>query len=92
MKEILVIAYATVSVLTIIAYWPTIKDLLSGKPSANAVSYLIWTAAFGIALLYSIFVLTDFPFRFFSFVNFLSCFIILVLDLRLKKYGWKTKK
>jgi hypothetical protein len=92
MKEILIIAYSAVSALTIIAYWPTIKDLLAGKPSANATSYLIWTVAFGITLLYSIFVLTDFLFRFVSFVSFLSCFIILVLDLRLKKYRWKTKK
>jgi hypothetical protein len=85
MKEILITAYAAVSALTIIAYWPTVKDLLSKKLSANATSYFIWTIAAGITLLYSIFILNDFLFRLVSAVNFLSCSIILILDIRLKK-------
>lgn len=89
MKEILVsiliIAYAAEGVVSVIAYWPTIKDLLSGKKSANATSYFIWTACSGIAFLYSLFILPDFLFQIVSGINFGACAIILLLGLKFKK-------
>lgn len=83
--RILTVAYAGVGVVSLIAYWPTIKDLYHHKkPSANITSYMIWTATSGIAFLYSLFILPDFLFRFVSSVNFGSCAVVLLLSIRLK--------
>ena len=57
--QLLIIAYASVGVIYFIAYLPTIRDLYNKKPSANILSYVLWTGATGIALLYSIFILPD---------------------------------
>ncbi len=40
--KILIISYGTTAIIDIIAYWPTIKDLLiHKKPSANIQSYIL---------------------------------------------------
>lgn len=82
--KILIIAYATQAIIALVAYWPTIKDLLNGKKSANMASYLLWSACAGIGFLYSLFILPDTLFRIVSGVNFLACTTILILVLRLK--------
>ena len=89
MKEILLqtltIAYAGVGVVALIAYWPTIKDLYyHKKPSANTVSYILWTTTTGIAFLYSLFILPDLLFRIVSGINFGACALVLFLRIRLK--------
>ena len=89
MKEILLqaltIAYAVVGVVGFIAYWPTIKDLYHHKkPSANTVSYMLWTTTTGIAFLYSLFILPDLLFRIVSGINFGACALVLFLRIRLK--------
>ena len=89
MKEILLqaltISYAVVGVVGFIAYWPTIKDLYHHKkPSANIVSYMIWTITTGIAFLYSLFILPDLLFRIVSGINFGACALVLFLRIRLK--------
>jgi len=78
------VAYGSVSVVTAIGYWPTIRDLFHRKLSANAASYLIWTATSGITFLYSLFILPDFLFRVVSAVNFGSCAAILLLCANLE--------
>lgn len=73
-------AYGFVGVIGFIAYFPTIKDLyLHKKPSANLLSYALWTTSTFIAMLYSYFVLDDFLFRLVSTFNFLACAITLLL-------------
>lgn len=89
MKEIflhiLIIAYGAVGIVGLIAYWPTIKDLYHHKkPSANTVSYLIWTLTGGIAFLYSLFILPDLLFRFVSGINFGACVLVLFLSIRFR--------
>ena len=89
MKEILlkvlIIAYASVSVIRIIAYWPTIKDLyLRKKASANITSFSLWSVTSGITFLYSLFILSDFLFRVVSFIGFILCVIVLFLSIWLK--------
>ncbi len=79
---LLAIAYACVGVVATVGYWPTIKDLLAHKPSANVASYVIWTACASTTFLYSLFILQDTLFRFVSGLNFLSCAAILILSLR----------
>ena len=90
MKELLlqalIIAYACVGVVAIIAYWPTIKDLYHHKKqSANTTSFLLWTITSGVAFLYSIFILEDILVRIVSGLSFASCSIILFLSIKLKK-------
>ena len=80
------LAYGSVGVLGLAAYWPTIKDLYHHKKaSANTASYIIWTATSGITFLYSMFVLPDFLFRLVSGMNFAACITVLVLSIRLKR-------
>ena len=88
MKELLlhtlIIAYASVAVISLIAYWPTIKDLYYKKPSANINSYVLWTATSGIAFLYSLFILPDLLFRIVSGLNFGACALVLLLSINLR--------
>ena len=83
--QTLTIAYASVSVIFIIGYWPTIRDLYNKKPSASASSYGIWSIAAIITFLYSLFVLPDLLFRIISGLNLGFILIILIMSLNLKK-------
>lgn len=79
-------AYAATGFVSLIGYWPTIKDLYHHKkPSANISSYILWSATAGIGFLYAIFVLPDLPLRFVYGVNFFACLTVLILSLRLLK-------
>lgn len=80
--KLLALAYAVVGIVSTIAYWPTIKDLLAHTRSANTSSYVLWTVTGGITFLYSIFILPDTLFRFVSGMAFLACAVILLLCLR----------
>ncbi|MBI4173699.1 MAG: hypothetical protein HY519_03180, partial [Candidatus Aenigmarchaeota archaeon] len=82
--QVIALAYGAVGVIATIAYWPTVKDLLRNRPSANLESYLIWTLTTGVTFLYSIFVLPDFLFRMVSFLNFAACATIALLSVRLR--------
>lgn len=83
--QIIVFAYASVSVIATIGYIPTIKDLwFHNKMSANISSYVIWTASTGISFLYSLFILPDLLFRIVSGLNFVFCAVILLLGLALR--------
>ncbi len=90
MKELLLdsisMAYTATGFVSLIGYWPTIKDLYHHKkPSANISSYILWSATAGIGFLYAIFVLPDLPLRFVNGVNFFACLTVLILSLRLLK-------
>jgi hypothetical protein len=83
--QILIIAYASVSVIATLGYLPTIKDLyFHKKMSVNTSSYRIWTISSCITFLYSLFILPDLLFRIVSGLNFASCILILILSLGLK--------
>lgn len=82
--QILMVLYASVSLVSVIGYIPTVKDLwYHKKMSANINSYIIWTACSLITLLYSLFVLPDLLFRIAAGLSFAMCAMILVLALRL---------
>ena len=80
----IIVLYATVGVVSFLAYWPTVRHLLDGRLSANTTSYLIWTVTSLITLLYSLFVLQDLLFRIMSGLAFLACLSIWVLCMRLE--------
>lgn len=83
--QILAVTYAGVGVAGIIAYWPTIKDLLSGRPSANTLSYFLWTLTSTVTLLYALFVLHDLLFRLVSGLYFFANGLIFILRLKISK-------
>lgn len=83
--QILIVAYACVAVINIIAYWPTIRDLYyHKKPSANIASYILWTTVSGITFLYSIFVLPDLLFRMVSALGLTANLLVLLLSINLR--------
>lgn len=88
MKELLlnalIIAYASVAVIGIIAYWPTIRDLYRKKPSANTNSYILWTVASGIGFLYSLFILSDLLLRIVSGLYLGANALVLLLSIKLR--------
>ncbi len=86
--HLLSIAYGATGIIATIGYIPTMKDLyIHKKKSANINSYIIWTICSLIVVLYSIFILPDFLFITVSILNFVSCFIIFILSIRLKFFN-----
>jgi hypothetical protein len=86
----LIIAFASIVLVDLIAYWPTIKDLYyRKKPSANITSFFLWTVTSLIAFLYSLFILSDLLLRIVSGAELVACSSILFLSLRLKRKGGK---
>lgn len=90
MKELLlqalVIAYGTTSIISLSAYWPTIRDLYyKKKPSANIASYILWSSTGGIGFIYAIFIISDLLLSIVSGINFFACLVVLVLSIGLKQ-------
>jgi hypothetical protein len=87
--QILIVSYASVGIISTIAYWPTIRDLYHHKKlSANITSYLLWTMTSGVAFLYSLFILDDVFVRIVSGLGFGCCALVLFLSINLK-YRYK---
>jgi hypothetical protein len=82
--QLLIVAYAAIGVVSVIGYWPTIKDLyFYKKKSANINSYIVWTISSLIAFLYAIFILHDLLVMIVTGLGFICCAIILFLSVRL---------
>ncbi len=90
--QIITYAYAGVGVVAAFGYFPTIRDLWHYKQSANTHSYAIWTLSTFIALMYSLFILTDPLFRIVSGINFVCCSLILALSIALKQGSKEESK
>ena len=83
--KILIWLYGVVGTISIVAYWPTIRDLyLHDKPSANITSYAIWSITSAITFLYSLFILSDVLLRIIVGLNLFCCLLILFLRIKLK--------
>lgn len=81
---ILSFLYAGTGIVATLGYIPTISDLLKGRKSANVNSYIILTLCAMITFLYSLFVVSDLLLEVVTGLNFLSCFLIWILALRIK--------
>lgn len=85
--ELLAWAYSITGVISVIAYWPTIKDLMHHKKkSANIDSYILWTVSMGVAFLYSLIVLPDLPFIVVSGLNFIACAVVLFYSIKIRHH------
>jgi uncharacterized protein with PQ loop repeat len=82
--QLLILAYGSTGIVGVAAYWPTIKDLWRGKPSANVSSYFIWVATNGITWLYGLLILKDIPFIFVSSLYLFANGLTLAMRLRIK--------
>lgn len=83
--QILTALFGVSSIVSFVAYFPTIRDLWNRKPSANTASYYLWGCTTLTASLYGHFVLLDPFFILFADLQFLACSIIIVLRLRLPR-------
>ncbi len=82
--KIIVFLYACVGIIATIGYIPTIRDLTKKIASANIHSYILWTFCSCIAFLYALLIISDLLLEIVTGLNFASCFLILILALRLK--------
>jgi len=86
--ESLSIAYTFAGLICCLAYLPTIKDLYYHKKNTvNTTTYLLWTITSLISLLYSLFILKDLNFMLISIFNFILCFLILILSMRIVQHS-----
>lgn len=79
------LAYLIVGIVSIVAYWPIIRDLYSKKRQANILSYALWTVSTGITFLYSYFVLTDLIVKLIVGLHFLACSTIMLLSINARQ-------
>ncbi|MDR0608264.1 MAG: hypothetical protein LBG52_08250, partial [Candidatus Peribacteria bacterium] len=68
-----------------LAYFPTIKDLLHGIPSANFTTYFLWLIYYVISILYGIFVLFDWLFIVVSGLDAGILLLITILIVRVQR-------
>jgi large-conductance mechanosensitive channel len=84
--ELITFLYVCAGVVSTTGYFPTIKDLLQKKKTANIKSYLIWTICTAITLAYATFVVSDIFFIIMAAAAFTLCATILVISLKLNKF------
>lgn len=72
--------------ISMIAYFPTIKDLMKGIPSANFYTYALWFLYYLISVLYWIFILKDWLFIVVSGFDALFLLCIVILIIRIEKW------
>jgi hypothetical protein len=87
----LIALYGISGVISLIAYFPTIKDLLAGIPSANFTTYFLRFIYYAISVLYGIFVLSDWLFILVSCLDAGILLFITLLIVRVKKGEIKAK-
>ena len=85
MLQALTALYGIAWVLTFLGYFPTIRDLRYGKPSANLSTYGMRTFTMLVTFLYALFINWDQLFIVVVWLQLLACVIIFVLRLRLTK-------
>jgi hypothetical protein len=83
--RILTALYGMSGVISMIAYLPTIKDLLQGMPSANFTTYFLWFVYYLISVFYGIFVIYDWLFIIVSGLDALIILVIVVLIIRVQR-------
>lgn len=78
------IAYGVGGMVTFAGFFPTIRDLWKGKPSANVSTYVVWSTTTFLTLLYAMLVVHDLLFSFVIGLQLVACGAVLVLRVRLK--------
>jgi uncharacterized protein with PQ loop repeat len=88
MKEnliyILTFLYGIGGIVTFAGFIPTMIDLWKKKPSANIITYVVWTTTTFITSLYGFFILENLVFNIVINLQLLACLTVLILRVRLK--------
>lgn len=81
----LTILYAISGIISLLAYAPTMKDvLIHKKKSANRSSYILWTFTTLVGFLYCIFLVPDLMVTALYGLSFIACLIILIASIRIE--------
>ncbi|PCI24227.1 hypothetical protein COB57_05240 [Candidatus Peregrinibacteria bacterium] len=86
--KILTFLYSIGGIVTFFGFIPTMIDLWKKKPSANIITYVVWTITTLITSLYGFFVLDNLVFNIVINLQLLACSLVLLLRVRL----WYTSK
>ena len=81
---IITFLYSIGGLVTFAGFFPTMRDLWKGYPSANINTYIIWGLTTFVTSLYAIFVVKDLVFSLVITLQLAACIIVLILRLRLK--------
>lgn len=84
---IIKVLYSLGGLVNFIGFIPTIRDLLKGKPSANTLTYWIWTLTTLIFSIYGFTILQDMYFLVVINLQLIACVIVLTLKIRLDLMG-----
>ena len=85
MIGVLTAIYGISGAISVIAYFPTVKDLWKGIPSANFTTYFLWFLYYLISVLYGIFVLKDILFIIVTGLDSLILLTIVILIVRVQR-------
>lgn len=87
MKEnliyILIFLYTIGWIVTFIGFIPTMIDLWNKKPSANIITYIVWTMTTFVTSLYGFFILENLIFNIVINLQLFACLSVLFLRVRL---------
>ncbi len=84
--NVLAFLYAATGVIALFWSFPTIRDLLAYKASANVSSYVIRTFCHGVSFLYAVLMISDRLLTLVVWLNFAAVVCVLVLSLRLRYF------
>ncbi len=83
--SLLLLAYAAMGGVAILAYAPTIKDLWFEKSGVNSSTYLVWLLNSIIGSLYALFVVGDFVMLLIASLSVICCSVVLSLNWRFQR-------
>jgi len=84
LKTLITFLYLCTGIISIIAYFPTIRDLNKKIASANISSYFLWTLTTGVSFLYALIIISDILLIIITGLSFVCCMTILTLVFKLK--------
>ena len=80
---VLTFLYGLGGIVTFFGFMPTMIDLWKRKPSANIITYVVWTSTTFVTALYGFFILEDLVFNIVINLQLLACLTVLFLRIRL---------
>jgi len=83
--SLLLLAYALMGGVAILAFAPTIKDLWYEKSGVNSTTYLVWFVQAVVGALYALLIVGDFVMLLIASMSALSCCVVLSLNWRFQR-------
>jgi hypothetical protein len=85
LTSLLLLAYAAMGGVALLAFGPTIKDLWVGKSGINSTTYIVWLTNAAIGSLYALFIVGDFVMLLISSLYAVCCCVVLSLNWRFQR-------